>query len=118
MILHIDDNKTIADLQDKFEQCFPGLKIEFYSKAHNWKEATPSKYMLDNEIRIGDIIKANSSNIFEIKSWFQTGKVEQDFRELFGLNVQVFRVKNDKWIQTTKSDQQTLAQLISQVKVL
>jgi hypothetical protein len=117
MLLHIDDNKTIADLQDKFEQCYPGLKIEFYSKGHNWKEATPSKYLLDNETRIGNIKKVNSSNIFEIKSWFKAGKVEQDFKELFGLHVQVFRLKNDKWVQTTKSDEKTLAQLISQIKV-
>jgi hypothetical protein len=117
MLLHIDDYKTIADLQDKFEQCFPGLKIEFYSKAHNWREATSARYLLDSETRIGDIKKVNSSNIFEIKSWFQTGKIEQDFKELFGLNVQVFRLKENRWVQTTNSDHKTLAQLISQVKV-
>ena len=112
MILRIDDNKSIEDLQDKFEQCFPGLRLEFYGQSHNWSEATPSKYQIPSERLIGDIRKIHSSGILEIKSWFLTGRVEQDFKEMYGLNVQIFRLKNKKWVQTTQSDNLTLAQLI------
>lgn len=111
MILHIDDNKTVSDLRDKFELCYPHLKLEFYNKAHNWQEATHSKYLVEGNCRIGDIRHQHNAGIYEIKSWFQTGKVEQEMKDLFGLNVQIFRQKEDLWIQTTKSDKLTLAQL-------
>jgi hypothetical protein len=112
MILRIDDNKSIADLQDKFEQCFPGLKIEFYYRSHNWLEDTLSKFQVPSDCLVGDIRNIHSQGILEIKSWFLKGKVEQDFKELFDLNVQIFRFKNHKWEHTIKSDQLTLAQLI------
>jgi len=115
MILRIDDNKSISDLQEKFELCFPGLKIEFYRKPHNWYEATSSKYLHPNESLIGDIRKVHDRGELEIKSWFKTGKVEQDFKEGFGLYVQVFRYKNNKWVQTTLCDNLTLAQLVGNV---
>ena len=113
MILRIDDGKRIVDLQDKFELCFPGLKIEFYSKPHNWFESTPSKFLLSSESLIGNIRKIHDRGEFVIKSWFQIGKVEQDLKDIFGLHVQVFRYKNNKWIQTTVSDRLTLAQLVN-----
>lgn len=116
MILRIDDNKSIEDLQDKFEQCFPGLRIEFYDQSHDWFEATPPKHQIPAGRLICDIRKINSSGTLEIKSWFQAGKVEQDFKELYGLNVQIFRLKNNKWVQTTQSDNLTLAQLIDKSK--
>lgn len=111
MILRIDDNKSVADLQEKFELCFPGLKIEFYRKPHNWYEATASKYLLSSESLIGNIRKVHDRGELEIKSWFQAGRVEQDFKDHFGLNVQVFRYCQNRWVQTIFSDKLTLAQL-------
>lgn len=116
MILRIDDNRNIEDLQDKFEQCYPGLKIEFYNQSHDWLEPTSSKHLISAERLIGEIRKIHNSGTLEIKSWFLTGKVEQDFKELFGLNVQIFRLKNSKWVQTTQSDNKTLAQLVNNPK--
>jgi hypothetical protein len=46
----------------------------------------------------------------DIKSWDKTSKIKRDFREIFGLNVQVFRMHNDEWIPTTYSDELTLRQ--------
>lgn len=116
MILRIDDHRSIEDLQDKFEQCFPGLRIEFYDQSHDWLEPTSSKHLIPAERLIGEIRKIHNSGTLEIKSWFQTGKVEQDFKELYGLNVQIFRSKNTKWVQTTQSDNLTLAQLVNNPK--
>ena len=46
--------------------------------------------------------------ILEIKSWFKIGEVEQLFKRYFGLNAQIFRLENDRWRQTTKSDNLSL----------
>jgi len=116
MILLITDNITIADLQEKFTECFPKLKIEFYSHPHHWKESSVRGELIDSKKRIGEIRKEHKHGVLEIKSWYQTGRVEQDFKKLFGLNAQIFRKENGKWRQTIASDDLTLQeqqQLIS-----
>jgi hypothetical protein len=108
MLLTIYDNATIADLQDKFNECFPGLKIEFFSNPHHWKQASVEEEVIDPKVRIGDVRNKHDHGILEIKSWYQTGRVEQDFKRLFGLNVQIFRRENGKWRETVASDKLTL----------
>lgn len=39
MIIHINDQKTIADIQEKFQVFFPFLKIEFFDQPHHRYEA-------------------------------------------------------------------------------
>jgi len=110
MILHIDDNITIAELQEKFNECFPHLKIEFYSHPHHWKEASFPNEIIDPSKKLGEIRKNHEHGVFEIKSWDQTGRVEQEFKKIYGLNVQIFRTENGKWHQTVSSDKLTLKQ--------
>jgi hypothetical protein len=38
MLLEIDDTKKLEDIQDKFNLCFPKLKLEFYRERHHWQE--------------------------------------------------------------------------------
>lgn len=110
MLLKIDDNKTIEEVQDKFNECFPQLKLEFYEEPHKWNQKSELIHQIKNKYRIGDIRKQHNSGILEIKSWYRTGRVEQDLHDLFGLNVQIFRQHYDSWIQTSYSDDLTLQQ--------
>ena len=50
---------------------------------------------------------SNEGNL-EIKSWYTVQKVEEDFREKFGMNVQIFRKENGEWIQTCNTDKFSL----------
>jgi hypothetical protein len=110
MLLKIDDHKTIEDLQDRFNECFPHLKLEFYSAPHKWNHPSERSLRLKPQSRIGDIRHNHNSGILEIKSWHKTGKVEQDLHDLFGLNAQIFRWYGDTWLQTSYSDDLTLHQ--------
>jgi hypothetical protein len=109
MLLTIDDSKTIGDIQEQFSLCFPSLKIEFYDIPHKWKESSSNEHLIDAATLIKDIRKTHQPGVLEIKSWFKTGDVEQIFGKRFGLNVQIFRLQEGKWKQSTKSDQFTLA---------
>jgi len=111
MILSIDDNIKIADLQEKFNECFPHLKIEFYSHPHHWKESSFPNEIIDPSKKIGEVRNKHDRGIMEIKSWYQTGRVEQDFKKLYGLNAQIFRNENGKWHQTVSGDKLTLREL-------
>lgn len=104
MLLEIDESKTIADIQDRFSLCFPYLKIEFYRKPHHWGESTSTKDLVAPQTYIRDIRKVRLPGILEIKSTYKTGEVEQLFKKFFGLNVQIFRLENNQWRETTKSD--------------
>jgi hypothetical protein len=110
MLLYINDNKTVQDLQDRFSKCFPYLKLEFYKEAdHPLKERDKSNLIQPDRF-IGDIRTKSRSGILEIKSWDKTSKVKDELKDLFGLNVQIFRMYCDQWIPTTYSDELTLRQ--------
>lgn len=112
MFLHINDNMTIEEVQDRFNECFPFLRIAFYAKPHRVFEGSDKKHQYDVKRRIGSIRKKHANGVLEIKSWDTTATVEKKIKEMFDLNVQVFRYDAvGCWIQTTLSDSMTLAQL-------
>src|SRR6478735_6104890 len=110
MLLNINDNKKISDIQDKFNECFPHLKLEFYDKRHKPGQASWEEQRIKEDIQVGEIRKKHYSGILEIKSWDKTGEVEQRFKEEYGLYVQIFRLGNGLWTQSVKTDELTLAE--------
>jgi hypothetical protein len=104
MLLHVHDNLTIADLQDKFSMCFPGLKIEFCQKKHHWEEICAESQFWPSSTPIEELRKNHSQGVLELKSWYKVGEAEKMFYDQFGLNVQIFYRSGDRWIQTGKSD--------------
>ena len=104
MILNIHDNLLVEELQERFSECFPHLKIEFYKKPHHWKAASSEDDLIQPKARIGDIRKKHNAGSVEIKSWNTAGEIEARLRHGFGLNVQIFRNENNGWIQTTSTD--------------
>jgi hypothetical protein len=108
MLLKIFDRIKIDELQDKFNECFPYLRIEFYSRPHKWQEATHKDYLIQQGTLLEDIRKTHDSGLMNIKSWDKTGNVEQEFQKMFGLNVQILRLNKNQWIQTSDSDNLTL----------
>ena len=110
MFLYISDSKTVEDLQDRFNKCFPYLKLEFYKEADRHSGACKKSDLIQPHTYLGDILPKSYSGILDIKSWDKTSKVKNDLKEIFGLNVQIFRVHNGQWIPTTYSDELTLRQ--------
>ena len=111
MLLYINDDKTVADLQDKFNECFPYLKIELYDTMHHWQHASAEGREVSGDMKIGDIRKNHNIGTFEIMSFYKAGKVEQDFRHQFGLFVQIFFKMDNVWVQSVTTDDLTLGQL-------
>ena len=111
MLLYISDHKTVEELQDRFNDCFPNLRIEFYSEADDAKEKDFKKSNLVKSYeRIGDIRIKSYTGVLDIKSWDKTSQIKKEFKEVFGLNIQLFRLYKDQWIPATYSDELTLKQ--------
>jgi hypothetical protein len=98
MLLEIDDNKTLGDLQENFNESFPFLKIEFYDRRYRSVKDFHLLFPLPANTRIESIRKSHDPGICTIKSWFKTGKVEEDLWEVFGLNARIFRYEGKKWV--------------------
>jgi hypothetical protein len=110
MLLHIDDTWTVSDVQDAFSRCFPGLRISFTKKGPFYKETAPYGTTIEGNQRIGAIRKTHGAGYLEILSWYTVARLEKEFREQFGLPVQVFRKEQGKWMQTSSTDNYTLRQ--------
>jgi len=108
MIIEIDDTLTIEYIQEKFNDFFPFLKMEFYRHPHQWSEESQDTTVFPSNMRIGDIRKNHLHGEMKIYSWHKTGSVEQEFRKKYGLNVQVFRHHGNQWIETIGTDELTL----------
>lgn len=110
MIIYISDERTLQDINEKFREFFPYLRIDFFSGPHHWNEASPDSKKLDPIMRVGDVRKKHPHGPLEIKSWFRTGDLEQELREKFGLHIQVCRLIGTKWVQTVGTDKLTLGE--------
>lgn len=100
MILKINENKTIGELQDKFNECFPHLQIEFFKGELALKNDHP----VESSLRLGAISKSHLNEDIEIKSWDRIGKIRHDLKKHLGLFVKIFCVQNSKRIQLDKDD--------------
>ncbi len=110
MKLEIDYTKKTGTIKQGFNRMFPFLKIEFFNTAHAPGEPTSRDQLIADDTpfgKINGIVKEGSINIHEDDS---VAAVEQSFQQKFGLAVQVFRKQNNVWIETTKTDQLTLAE--------
>lgn len=110
MEIVIDKSKKISSVQQEFQKLFPLLKIEFYKKMHSKAEGSSMKDMLNSETTIGNVQKKDAAGIIEINDPTTVAELENMFFEKFGLAVQVFRKSNNVWLQTTTTDNWTLAE--------
>jgi hypothetical protein len=60
---------------------------------------------------VGDIKKTHVSGLLEILPLNKVSEVEREFKDRFGLSVQILRRQNDHWEQSTGTDDFTLKEL-------
>jgi hypothetical protein len=115
MLLQIDDTQTIGQLQEAFSGTFPQLRLAFYRTSHEWEELTDDSQFIPSTNIIGAIRKKHQAGLMEIKRSHKVGDVERRFQGRFGLNVQIFFRGVRQWIQTGKSDNLTIEELLRYV---
>lgn len=110
MEIHINKTKTINSIQEEFHNHFPYLKIEFYNHAHSQGEGSSKKSTLNSNLTIGAVLKHELSEIIKIDELMKVAELEGVFAKNFGLSIQVFRKSGNLWLQTTTTDNWTLAE--------
>src|SRR6218665_80771 len=114
MIIQITPDKTLKEIQAEFSKHFSYLKLEFFSKPHAAGKGTKKEYMKNNSLQVKEIAAISTSGIIDINNDMVVSELEKSFREDFGLNVQVFRKSGKIWLETTATDNWTLAYQNSQ----
>jgi hypothetical protein len=103
MILNLLPSTTLAEIQEKFQQQFPFLKIWFASVRHSFGESVGPGHWYDASFHLSALARNFTPKIIEIHSWHKTGELEEIFNEI-GLYAQVFRWEDDHWIETAGTD--------------
>lgn len=107
MLLEINDLKTIGAMQMEFAAHFPFLKIVFFTKPHEIMESSRGR-RIPGEKLVGDVRNRHNSGIIEINPVQTAWHIEKQFRNRYGLNVQVYRKTLKGWKGTAGSDLVTL----------
>lgn len=110
MHLHITPDKLISDIQKEFSNRFPFLKLEFFqSRKHKQPGIYPIK-VLPNTQKIGEIQTGIKVSDIPVENTMKVKELENNFRDMFSLTVQVFRKSGNLWLETTMTDDWTLQQ--------
>ena len=100
----IKDVRTLKDIQEEFSDKFPFLRIEFFT----WIGKTEEKQKLNPELTIGEVRTIHKEGDLSIHGNLKVRTLEANFRDIYGLSVQVFRLSGNIWLQTTSTDDWTL----------
>jgi len=110
MTFKIDDNKSIATIQQEFNAMFPYLKLEFFKHAHEVHQGSSKKDMLNSSLTLKQFSKKHINGTLEIEDSMKVSDLENSFQMLFKLSAQVFRKSAGTWIETSVTDDWTLRQ--------
>lgn len=106
----ITDKKKIEDVKREFNEQFPFLKIEFYTKHHKEGEGSAAQLKITNDMTIGKIRTSHEQGDLSFDEYLKVSDFERMFFEKYGLNVQVFRKSGVIWLQTIRTDGWTLGE--------
>ena len=109
MEIHIHPAKKLSEIQEEFHKTFHWLKIEFFAKTHDTGAPSAYSLRLDPSLTVMEAGKFFDEKDMKVTGHTTVKKLETDFQEIFGIGVQVFRRAGSSWIQTTSTDDWTLA---------
>jgi hypothetical protein len=110
----INDYRKIFSIQEEFNQLFPYLKLEFFSKPHKKGGATSKKFIKHNSKTLAECRTIHHTGEMTIVPGMTVSELEQSFGDVYGLGVQVFRKSGRSWLETTVTDNWTLEEQNSQ----
>jgi hypothetical protein len=106
MKILIHDNTTISEVQKRFNELFPYLKLEFFRKQYPHKPGA-LRFLPQNE-KLGNIRKKHFNGELDVLPGMQVSQLESLFTDHFDLEVQVLRKSGSSWLETILTDSWTL----------
>ncbi len=110
MEMYISEEDIWGNIQDKFHEVYPYLKLECYLSPHEHGEGSAGSQKVSRDTPIEDIRLIHSFGWVDIGEHRTVAQVERDFYHDMGLAIQVFRRFRTGWLQTTQTDELSLAE--------
>ena len=107
--IDIQPDTTLNELKHAFAQHFPYLKWEFFRHSHQHHEGSHKKDMILDNPTLQKITHQIQQHHIEFHDTNSVQDIEQLIWDAFGLSVQVFRKSGNLWLETTITDQWSLA---------
>ncbi len=114
----INDHRKIFAIQKDFQKLYPYLKIEFFAKPYKVGGSSSKKIMKHPSKTLGECRTIHSSGTVTITPQMTVAGLEQNFSDVYGLSIQIFRKSGKAWLETTVTDDWTLEQQNNQGKEL
>jgi hypothetical protein len=108
MILDINGNTTIAHIQEKFEEYFPFLMLQFYYPKAKHAAAHTDLKKIRPEVQFRVFNSTLTETIIKFGPETKTGELEQEIVHKCGVPVHILRCQGDEWIPTFADDNLTL----------
>lgn len=108
MEIIIHDSYKFCEIQEEFSKHFPYLKLQFFDFGVERKGIFSRKNLItDTNKTLGDARHVHYTGHISINGHQKVSTLEQHFREIYGINIQVFRKSGNSW-QTITTDNWTL----------
>jgi len=108
MKITINDRRKIFAIQKDFTKVFPYLKLEFFAKPHKVGGGSSKKFMASNSKTLVECRTIHNTGIITVTPQMKVADLEQNFIDVYGLSVQIFRKSGKVWLETTVTDSWTL----------
>jgi len=118
MIIIIDDNRNINLIESEFNEQFPYLKMEFYTRANSAAFGNSKKTVKHSNTMVADCRNIHFNGNLEIKPEMTIEALEQKFKNEFDLNIQILRKSGRVWLETSLTNYWSLAEQNKQGKEL
>ncbi|MDE3235612.1 MAG: hypothetical protein KGO81_06615 [Bacteroidota bacterium] len=118
MHITINDTNKILEIQEKFTEMFPYLRLEFFRKT-NHRDGNIPKNALANLRTLGECRTVfNTQSSVTISPQMTVSELDKLFNDVYGLSTQIFRKSGNIWLVTTVTDKWTLEEQNKQGEII
>ena len=111
MKIVINNNRRIFAIQEEFSNMFPGLTIAFYAKPSK-PGSPPSKKLIRHSGKtLQDCRAISKDGTIEILPSMNISDVKENFRDVYGLSVEIFQKGRNGSNEKPLSDNLTLEEI-------
>ena len=113
----VTDTTKVHEIKDRFTATFPLLKIEVYNTKHESGEGNSAQELIKKDVTLKEIGYKGGDIELVVFDDYSTNLVEHIFESKLNLNVQIFRLNKDLWIQTISTDNWTLKEQMGRARL-
>jgi len=108
MRLQISPTRLISEIQQEFNSAFPYLKLECFKPESRFSKNSTLMLASTNQ-RVAFVQESITDGEIDLTPGMKVRDLEKKFKDEFSMNVQVYRRSGNIWLQTTMTDNWTLA---------